>query len=73
MTETQHKLAELLVACPHCGRTGFTIRGLRLHWCKMKTRGGQVLPGAHKLGFAEWQATVARAQAAWAMERAGAR
>ncbi len=69
-TATQHKLAELLVTCPKCGRTGFTITGLRLHWCKART---MAATNHGRLTVSEWQATVARAQAAWAMERAGAR
>lgn len=65
-TTTQDKLTELLVDCPRCGRTGFTITGLRLHWCKQRTA-----PGADqgRLSAAEWQAAVARVQCAYAMER----
>ena len=49
--------AELLVQCPLCQQSGFTIRLLRAHYCKRKKaiyrrRGGAPLTKA------EWQAAI---------------
>lgn len=66
---TKRKLLELLVDCPLCGRTGFTVVGLRHHYCAVA--GDKLRKKA--LTAAQWQATVAEAQCRLAMGMAGAR
>jgi hypothetical protein len=50
----------LLVTCPCCGQAGFSLRGLRQHWCKAKATAEKL---SAPLAVEEWQAVVNAAKA----------
>jgi hypothetical protein len=52
------KLENVAVACPLCERSGFSMRGLRAHWCAMKPAPAGNIKHAAPLSKEEWQAAV---------------
>lgn len=48
-------MSEILITCPHCGRRGFSERGLTAHWCKAL--------GSRRLSLADRKAARAAALA----------
>lgn len=53
---------EILVTCLLCGRTGFTPRGLRAHWCPAKPASKGYKRHSAPLTRKEWERCVEAAR-----------
>lgn len=63
-------MKQILIACLLCGRRGFTVRGLRAHWCPAKPATNGHMRHSAPLTKAEWKAAVTAADKSQARARA---